>query len=156
MKIGIDPGLSGAIAFVSDTEIKVYDMPTIPIPWSRKGKRMVDTKFLHLLIEKKGHILNESIETITMEIVHSMPKQGVSSTWTFAGSFFSALAVINMFDHEIKMVHPAVWKKQFGLINMDKDASRLAVLKMYPDLISRLARKKDGGRAEAILIATSV
>jgi len=161
MKIGIDPGINGAIAFVSDEEIILCDMPTIEQSWSRPNKktgkiqRMVDTKTLYEMLFKECGEQKEDIESITIEVVHSMPKQGVSSTWAFSGAFYSALTVANMFDCQINMVLPTKWKKKFGLINMPKDAARLAVLKMYPGLIPQLKRKKDVDRADALLIAVS-
>lgn len=153
MKVGIDPGINGAIAFVSDENIKVFDMPVEAIPWARSSnyKRRVDAKGLYDLISKCPH----TIESITIEIVGAMPKQGVSSTWHFSGAFHTATTVAQMFDYPIKMVLPAQWKKKFGLINLPKDASRLAVLRMYPDLLPVLKRKKDVDRAEAIMIAVS-
>jgi hypothetical protein len=150
-KIGIDPGINGAIAFVSDKLINFFDMPICYQFWSKKQEKMVDTKQLYQIIKKCPH----EIESINIEVVHSMPAQGVSSTWKFAGAFYSMLAIVNQFDYQVKMILPTQWKKKFGLINMPKDASRLVVLKMYPHLLPKLKRKKDVDRAEALLIAVS-
>ena len=159
MKVGIDPGLSGAIAFVDDDEIRIFDMPLIDQSWS-KGKKnkkgvlikpqMVDSVRLHQIIKACPKV----IDSITIEAVHTMPNQGVASSGKFMGAFYTAIAVARLFM-EPKMAHPAVWKKKFGLINMPKDASRLAVLKMYPELWPQLSRKKDCDRAEALMIAVS-
>ena len=154
MKIGIDPGISGAVAFVSDDEIKLFDMPIMQMPWSKKESNMVDTARLNVMIEDEI----DNIECINIEIVHAMPKQGVSSTWKFGGAFYSAVTVANVLsdkhDIQINMVLPTQWKKKFGLINMQKDASRLLCLQMYPDLLPQLKRKKDVDRADALLIAS--
>jgi len=150
MRIGIDPGLNGAIAFVYDDRIEVEDMPTMIQPWSVSDVRMVDGVALYQMLDAK----KEEMESITIEIVHTMPKQGVVSSGRFMGAFYTAVSISRLFL-EPKMVLPSQWKKHFGLINMPKDASRLAVLKMYPNLIPLLKRKKDVDRAEAIMIAVS-
>ena len=49
-------------------------------------------------------------------------------------------------------VSPSKWKKTFNL-GKDKNESRAAATRLFPDLASEFARKKDDGRAEAILIA---
>jgi len=153
MKIGIDPGLNGAIAFVSDKKIKLFDMPVMEIPWAVASKyhRMVDSVKLYNLIKNCPH----EIESVTMEIVGVMPTDGKSVAWVFAGAFYTAFNVIRLSGYEPRMVRPTQWKKKFGLINMPKDMSRLAVLKMYPDLLPQLKRKKDVDRAEALMIAVS-
>jgi hypothetical protein len=46
---------------------------------------------------------------------------------------------------------PQKWKKRAGLIGKDKDQARTRALELYPHL--DLHRKKDVGRADAILIA---
>ena len=146
--IGIDPGLGGAISFISDNEILLKDMPIKLIPWVKtsKYKNMVDTVEL-------WNMLNEyEINKINIEVVHAMPKQGPSSTWAFAGAFYSAVSIVSLMDVEVNMIFPQQWKKKFGLINMPKDASRVVALNMYPHLLPLLKRKKDVDRADALFI----
>ena len=51
-----------------------------------------------------------------------------------------------------------VWKKGLGLTDSSKayvdkkEASRLMALDLYPELADELKRKKDNGRAEALLL----
>jgi Holliday junction resolvasome RuvABC endonuclease subunit len=152
MKVGIDPGLSGAIAFVSDNKIKLFDMPVIEMPWIKtsKYKRRVDGNKLFDLIKNCPH----KIESITIEIVGVQKAQGISSSAAFMGAFHSAVTIANLFMEPI-MIRPQKWKAKWGLINMPKDAARLACLKMYPELLPQLKRKKDVDRADALLIAVS-
>ena len=116
--------------------------------WAKntKYKKMVD------VLELKK-IINRPINKINIELVHSMPKQGPASTWAFSGAFYSAITVSKMLGQNPNLILPIQWKKKYGLINMDKDYSRLVVLKMYPFLLPDLKRKKDVDRAEALLIA---
>jgi len=39
-------------------------------------------------------------------------------------------------------VRPAKWKKYFGLINSEKDASRTKAIEMFPYFSSQLSKKK--------------
>jgi len=54
---------------------------------------------------------------------------------------------------EYRDVIPAKWKKQMGLINKDKDMSRMKALQLWPDRAEWLRYKKHHNRAEAALIA---
>jgi crossover junction endodeoxyribonuclease RuvC len=49
------------------------------------------------------------------------------------------------------LVRPAEWKKRAGLIGAEKDKARTIAQQLYPQ--AELARKRDVGRADAILIA---
>lgn len=48
-------------------------------------------------------------------------------------------------------VLPKVWKKEMGL-DSDKEKSRALAIKLYPQCKDSLKRKKDHGRAEALLL----
>ena len=148
MKIGIDPGLSGAIAFVSDERIELFDMPIIVCPWATK-KKMVDGYALMNML--KG----ELNARINIELVHSMPKQGVASTFTFGQSYGTVLGIVQAMGIGYNLVRPQAWKSKCGLIGKDKDASRILALQMYPHLAEQLKFKKHHGRADALFIAVS-
>ncbi len=47
---------------------------------------------------------------------------------------------------------PASWKRWFGLTNQGKDAARLLAIQRFPSAAGQLQRKKDNGRADALLI----
>jgi len=51
-------------------------------------------------------------------------------------------------------VRPAKWKKYFNLINSEKDASRTKAIEIFPYISSKLTKKKDANKADAILIAS--
>ena len=159
MKIGIDPGLNGAVAFI-DEEIGIYliDMPTLDCTWKKpkkdkKGKlkyqKRIDSKKLFSLFKN----CPKKIQQINIEIVHSMPKQGIVSTFTFGGAFYAALAATEISTGLTpNMILPQTWKRYYGLIGHDKDMARKLALKMFPSLETRLKRKKDVDRADALLI----
>lgn len=46
-----------------------------------------------------------------------------------------------------------MWKRRLGLIGQDKDVGRLLAIQRFPSAAHLLRRKKDHGRADALLIA---
>ena len=44
--IGIDPGLSGAVAVISPESLKIFDMPTMTVERNGKAKRQVSASEL--------------------------------------------------------------------------------------------------------------
>jgi crossover junction endodeoxyribonuclease RuvC len=88
--------------------------------------------------------------TAYIERVHAMPKQGVSSVFTFGMGFGSILSTLQLLPASIRFVTPNVWKKAAGL-GRDKGESLDRARLMFPTV--RLDRKKDHGQAEALLIA---
>jgi len=50
------------------------------------------------------------------------------------------------------MVEPSKWKRHFHLQGADKEGARGLVIRLYPGAHHFFARKKDHGRAEAVLI----
>ena len=88
-----------------------------------------------------------------VEQVSAMPGQGVTSMFNFGQTFGSIKGICAALNLPIFYVRPAKWKKHFELINSSKDASRTKVIEMYPSISTRLSRKKDVNKADAILIA---
>ena len=148
--IGIDPGLSGAIAVMHNTKvINMYDMPVMAE--GKKNKRQLNSSQLVNIIKDN---INEDEETIVVvEQVNAMPGQGVTSMFNFGQTFGAIKGVCAALKLPIFFVRPSKWKKHFELINSSKDASRTKVIEMYPKLSSQLAKKKDVNKSDAILIA---
>lgn len=150
-KIGIDPGLSGGIAIVEDSGIQLFDMPVMAHPWAKK-KRIVDGFALMELLQNYARL---STVRVTVELVHSMPRQGVSSTFTFGQSVGAVIGIVQAMGFSLNMVRPQAWKSKCGLINHDKDASRVLAIQLYPHLAEELKLKKHNGRSDALFIAIS-
>lgn len=153
MRVGIDPGIHGAIALVWDKKILLFDMPNMTIPWviTSKYKTMVDVNALYNILEP----YMDEIESVTIEIVGIRPAQGAASQAVLVGALHAAISTVKLMGFEPNMIQPGKWKRKWGLINMPKDMSRLVAIKMYPHLLPELKRKKDVDRAEALLIAVS-
>jgi len=146
MRIGIDPGISGAIAIL-DNELRlvaVYDMPVM----AGTGKRQqVNGAELARII--KSYLLVDF--TAYVERVSAMPKQGVASMFSFGTSYGIVLGVLAALQIPAVLVTPQSWKKKAGLTGKDKDHTRTLAQQLYPG--AELGRKKDIGRADALCIA---
>ena len=142
---GIDPGLSGAIALLGGAaEVEIADMPTLEI----KGKRIIDLYALAQLFDLAG----KDTRLAVIEDPHAMPGQGVSSMFKFGFACGAVQAMVASAFIPMKLVAPGAWKKAMGL-GSDKDASRRLASQLMPRHAHLWARKKDDGRAEALLLA---
>ena len=149
--IGIDPGLSGAIAILEDSRIEeIFDMPVMPD--GKKNKRQLNSALLVKLI--KDSIKNLEDTVMVVEQVNAMPGQGVTSMFNFGQSFGILKGICSAMQLPMYFVRPAKWKKYFNLINSEKDASRTKAIEVFPYFSSQLLRKKDSNKADAILIAS--
>ena len=150
--IGIDPGLSGSICFLEDGKIlDVLEMPTMAE--GKKNKRQVNGfQIYNEIFERIIKIKKQDIRVV-IEQVSAMPGQGVTSMFNFGQSFGILKGICSGMQLPMHFVRPAKWKKYFGLINSEKDASRTKAIEMFPYFSSQLSRKKDSNKADAILIA---
>mgnify|MGYP000433117193 FL=1 len=148
--IGIDPGLSGAIAILeNNTVLHIFDIPVMSE--GKKNKRQLNSALLVNLL--KENINNKEEIAVVVEQVNAMPGQGVTSMFNFGQTFGALKGICAALELPIYFVRPSKWKKHFELINSSKDASRTKVIEMYPKLSSQLAKKKDVNKSDAILIA---
>ena len=151
--IGIDPGITGAICFFEDGELKdVIDMPTMAS--GNKNKKQINGS--QIFNEISLRIKNYQSENINVvvEQVSAMPGQGVTSMFNFGQSFGVIKGVCAAMQLPIYFVRPAKWKRYFNLINSEKDASRTRAIEIFPYFSSQLSKKKDSNKADAILIAS--
>ena len=148
--IGIDPGLSGAIAILKDNKVlNLFEMPVMSE--GKKNKRQLNSALLVDLI--KQNITKGEEVAVVVEQVNAMPGQGVTSMFNFGQTFGALKGICAALELPIFFVRPSKWKKHFELINSSKDASRTKAIEMYPKLSSQLAKKKDVNKSDAILIA---
>ena len=148
--VGIDPGLSGAIAILENNKVlNIFDMPVMAE--GKKNKRQLNSAQLVSII--KDGTKPESEIAVVVEQVNAMPGQGVTSMFNFGQTFGAIKGVCAALELPIFFVRPSKWKKHFELINSSKDSSRTKVIEMYPSLSNQLAKKKDVNKSDAILIA---
>lgn len=132
--IGVDPGITGAIAFLGLDWGEIHDMPSNP-------RDLYD-----ILALPRGEPVAAWVEQ-----AQAMPKQGVVSTFKTGFGYGTIIGLLAGLGIPYETVRPAVWKKQMGLIGKDKEESRALARQLWPDL--PLGLKKHHGRAEALLIA---
>ncbi len=151
--IGIDPGISGSICFMQNGKIlEVVEMPTMAE--GKKNKRQVNGSQIYNEILEKIHNTDKQEIRVIIEQVSAMPGQGVTSMFNFGQSFGILKGICSAMQLPMYFVRPAKWKKYFGLINSEKDASRTKAIEMFPYFSSQLSKKKDSNKADAILIAS--
>lgn len=135
--MGIDPGKDGAFAIIDD------DGRTTVHPFER-------TEFVETC-----HALSRLPVVCCLEQVHSMPKQGVSSTFNFGKAAGYLEGVLEAFGIAYQRVTPQKWKKEFSL-NNTKQNSIDVCHQLFPGVsLKRTVKcKKDhDGMAEALLMA---
>jgi|TARA_B100001059_G_scaffold170893_1_gene170939 crossover junction endodeoxyribonuclease RuvC len=148
--IGIDPGLSGALAVLENNKVlNIFDMPVMSE--GKKNKRQLNSAQLVCLI-KENIKTNEEV-IVVVEQVNAMPGQGVTSMFNFGQTFGAIKGVCAALELPIFFVRPSKWKKHFELINSSKDSSRTRAIEMYPAMSNQLSKKKDVNKSDAILIA---
>ncbi len=138
--MGIDPGISGAIAFYHTvvSRVAVADMPVVG--------REVNAAELARMIR-----INQP-DFAVLESVHSMPRDGGASAFSFGRNYGDVRGVIGALGVRLYFVTPQKWKKHFSLTS-DKEQSRLRAIRMFPAVAESFKLKKHDGRAEAALIA---
>ena len=148
--IGLDPGLSGALAILENKRVLgIFEMPVMPE--GKKNKRQLNSAQLVNILRDNIKINNEI--AVVVEQVNAMPGQGVTSMFNFGQTFGAIKGVCAALNLPIYFVRPSKWKKHFELINSSKDSSRTKAIEMYPSLSAQLAKKKDVNKSDAILIA---
>ena len=148
--IGIDPGVSGAICIHTDGMItEIYEMPTMID--GKKNKKQVNGAEVTNIINKE--LVNEKDINVVIEHVSAMPGQGVTSMFNFGQSFGVLKGICAALKLPVHFIRPVKWKKHFNLINTEKDASRTKVIEVFPYISSKISKKKDANKADAILIA---
>ena len=151
--IGIDPGVSGSICFLKNGKIlDVIEMPVMNE--GKKNKKQVNGAQIYNEITEKIKSNPETNTRVVIEHVTAMPGQGVTSMFNFGQSFGVIKGICSAMRLPMYFVRPAKWKRYFNLINSEKDASRTRAIEIFPDFSTKLSKKKDSNKADAILIAS--
>jgi|TARA_B100000929_G_scaffold105598_1_gene83633 crossover junction endodeoxyribonuclease RuvC len=151
--IGIDPGISGAICFFEEGQVKeIIDIPTMAE--GKKNKRQINGPQIYNEISLRINKLKKKDIVVAIEQISAMPGQGVTSMFNFGQSFGVLKGICSAMQLSMYFIRPAKWKKYFGLIKTEKDASRTKAIEIFPYISSQLSRKKDSNKADALLIAS--
>ena len=148
--VGVDVGVTGAIAFVSindKTDNFVLDIPVITTKKAGKTRRSLDFEALNIIFEEA----KPEIAKVIVEALHPMPTNGSISSFNLGMSYGGMLGVIAACKLEVTLVSPVKWKKHFDLLKKEKNISLLLAREKFGTEF--LLRAKDHNRAEALLIA---
>jgi len=154
--VGIDPGLSGAIALFDGKDLYAFDMPVLSYSVSGgKTRKEINIGKLANIITQAG-----SPRNAYMEAINGRSSQGGFTEFRFGESYGMAKAALVLTGTPYELISPQKWKNYFGLKKTKgmttpefKTLSRELAMKMFPTRAKRFERKKDDGRAEAALIA---
>ena len=153
--IGIDPGLTGAIALVDDAGVfcELVDLPIKVKYCTKQGaiKNCIDAVKLEDMLNSFIAEYGDGI-IVFLEDVHG--RGGWSAPISFGlGETIGALnATLNIVGLEVNWITPTFWKKYFK-VTSNKEGTLAKANSMYPEARKYISRKKDHNRAEALLIA---
>lgn len=135
--IGIDPGINGGIAWITDGKPCVEKMPaTLTDLWE-----MIQEIKLSADLEKY-HI------SATLESVSSSPQMGVKSAFTFGNGFGHLEMALTAAGIPFERVRPQAWQKSLGCLTKgDKNITKRRAQELFPQM------KITHATADALLIA---
>lgn len=149
---GIDPGLDGGIALISEAGVLVEAMPTNE---ATKG-RLIDLPELTRWLF--GH--RSVIEVVFIEAAQMRPRQATQATFKCGRGFGQIEGILAALNIPYEIVNAGSWAKVMhaGVEGKtDKKAkSKLAVSRLFPGLDLRASERckvVHDGMAEAVLIA---
>lgn len=147
--LGIDPGLSGALAFYNPETgfLSIADMPTIK-SGGAKGKNEIDRTALARLIDAEA----KRVTHCFLEKVGTRPGEGAAGAFSFGTGYGMLLGILAANFVPLSLVTPAVWKKAMGCTG-DKEQSRARASDILPRHADKWPLKKHDGRAEAAVLA---
>jgi hypothetical protein len=172
--IGIDPDANGALAvlrlpgtalppkdvppmefFSRAPEVRIYDMPIETVLLSKRARKQPCPRELFELIAglKATHDSTTGIHAV---LEHTTP--GIlSGKYAWYGSGYATGLLTGLLHSQcitLTRVSAVGWKQSLGLTKLGKEGSLLMVRTLFPQLSNQyFGRKKDHGRAEALLLA---
>ena len=139
--IGIDPGQTGSACLLTDEGLHFIDF---------KGATSASVVYTLLSWQREF-----TVELAVVEAVHSMPDQGVASTFAFGRSFGWCQGVLDALLLPWRLVPPQKWQAGLGA---DKSKGKAGLVEVAERLfpMADFRGPKGGtlsGRADAALIA---
>eukprot|EP00850_Spirogloea_muscicola_P022641 SM000305S11799 [mRNA] locus=s305:120507:122781:+ [translate_table: standard] len=154
--LGVDPDVSGALAVLrrhgSELLAEVMDVPFVKVKVGQTMRRRHNAPSIVAMLQQ----LNAPQGTLAyVEQGLPFPKDGKQG-WYGAGYGYGMwIGCLTAAGFKVVPVPASVWKKTMGIAGRQftKDDSRLMACSLFPTIAAQLKRKKDHGRAEALLIA---
>lgn len=161
--IGIDPGLTGAIAAVNlaTRDVRLHDIPTCAVTEAGQVRNRIDGRALIRLLRELVPAADSALWGL--EAVRAMPGSTIQSQGSLLRSLGAIETALDIMGARPHMLPPAGWKRAYGLHRRKgepkaawKRRSLEVARTLYPGAAALLARAKDADRAEALLIAHHV
>lgn len=148
--LGVDPGLSGALALYEPTYggVETFDVPVHLLTRNGKNKHEVDVQGLVDLVGR----LAPDVAFAVIENSTPMPGQGAASTFAFGKAYGIIYGVLAAHKLRIERVAAVKWKRALA-VPKEKDGARARASELLPKGSACWALKKHDGRAESALIA---
>jgi crossover junction endodeoxyribonuclease RuvC len=136
--------MSGALALYDPSTgwLEVHDCPVAQV----NGKSEM---FLPGVIDILRSV---KVKACVIERSQAMPKQGVSSVFSYGAGYGAYLGVLAALGIQYTRITPQEWKRKLR-VPSDKDGARARASELLPSHTGWWLRKKDHGRAEAALLA---
>ena len=136
--IGIDPGKSGAIAWIYRDD----RMPEWVLLKGTEADIVSDIRPLTLWEDQDTFCV--------LEHVHSMPKQGVASSFNFGASYGFLRGLLTAFEIPFEKCQPLKWQKYLGCQSKgNKNITKSKAQELFPQIAGKVTHQN----ADAILIA---
>jgi Holliday junction resolvasome RuvABC endonuclease subunit len=134
--IGIDPGISGGIAFISGDAKDCF------------AYALKDMTPMDIVYELELQLAFINVKKCIIEAVHSMPKQGVKSTFTFGQNYGMLIGILSALKIPYDKVSPVKWQTFHNCrTGGDKNVSKAKAQQFFPK------QKITHAIADALLIA---
>lgn len=139
--VGIDPGLTGALAVLNGEGVALFDLPV------SKGEVNGYALLGELVL---AHDV-DPIDAVFIEETHAMPQNGSKANFSQGFTMGAIITAVRSARLPMHRVAPSTWKAKMGLRGKDKSASRHLASELWPMAEFKLV--KHHNRAEAALIA---
>lgn len=160
--IGIDPGITGAVAFISSSGwASVEDIPTLPLNGGGLVRRRISGRELGDLLLRKCPVGCKP--TVFCEAVGTMGgrNNAVQTQGSLMRSLGAIEAVVEMLRWPMVKVEAREWQAFYKLVGKHREKRKPGQMPrsievaagLYPGAAESLSRVKDHNRAEALLIA---
>jgi len=143
---GIDPGLTGGIAFLHKGLLVADRVPVRKFKMNKKERKYLDVGTIVAMLEK------HKPDHIFIEKQQAMPGQGVSSTFMTGLGYGIYIGMFISLGYDYTEVSPRQWKKDLD-VPKDKNLSRERASELYPHASHFWKLKCEDGVAEAAMIA---
>lgn len=140
--VGIDPGATGAIAVLQANNLTITTL--------KDEREALDE--LRRISKLPGQVF------VLLEEVHSMPRQGVVSSFTFGRNFGVVIGMVMACDLSLQLMRPQRWLKELGIRPRKKTESKTEWKKFLAATAKRMYPKFQSinqQNADSVLIATA-